>query len=167
MLIQLAHEALAEGHDLPVGLTLGIKVGTALTAADGKTGERVLEYLLKTQELDDTQVDGRMEPQTALIGADGAVKLNTVAIIYLDLALVVYPGNTEQDLPLGGGQPLQKGISTVSVFISFDNDPQGVQHFLHSLMELGLGRILGNHPGKYFINVTHFSSNLSSLRVCF
>ena len=53
VLVQLRHEALAEGHDFPVGLALGVKVGAALAAADGQTGEAVLEHLLKAQKLDD------------------------------------------------------------------------------------------------------------------
>ena len=51
--IELGHEGLAEVHDLVVGLALGVKVGTALAAADGQTGEAVLEHLLKAQKLDD------------------------------------------------------------------------------------------------------------------
>lgn len=86
----------------------------------------------------------------------GAIELNAVTIVYMDLTLVIDPGYTENDLPLGGGQPLQQSITTVSFFISFNHNSQGVQNFLYRLMELGLGRILRNYLCKYFINVTHF-----------
>ena len=55
--VQLGHEALAEGHDLPVALALGVEVAAALAAADGQAGQAVLEHLLKAQELEDGQVD--------------------------------------------------------------------------------------------------------------
>ncbi len=38
----IGHEALAEPHDLPVGLSLGIEVAPALTAAHGQRGKAVL-----------------------------------------------------------------------------------------------------------------------------
>ena len=48
---ELGHKALAEGHYLPVGLALGVKVGAALAAAYRQAGKAVLEYLLKSKEL--------------------------------------------------------------------------------------------------------------------
>ena len=38
-----------------------------------------------------------METQTALVRADGAIKLNTVTNVDLHFALVVDPGHTESD----------------------------------------------------------------------
>ncbi len=49
--IQLGHEGLAETHNLSVGLAGGVKVGTALSAADGQGGQSILEGLLEAQEL--------------------------------------------------------------------------------------------------------------------
>ena len=54
ILIKLCHKALAECHNLSVGFTLRIEIGTALTTADRQAGQRVLESLLEAQELDDT-----------------------------------------------------------------------------------------------------------------
>ena len=42
-----------------------------------------------------------METDTTLVGADGAVELNTVAKVGLDLALVVNPRYTEGDDAVG------------------------------------------------------------------
>ena len=38
-----------------------------------------------------------MKTQSALVRADSAVELNTEAAVYLDLAAVVYPWNSELD----------------------------------------------------------------------
>ncbi len=74
--VQFCHKALAEAHDLAVGFALGVKVAAALAAADGQAGQGVLEDLFKAQELDDALVDRGVEPQPALVGADGAVELH-------------------------------------------------------------------------------------------
>jgi hypothetical protein len=55
VLAELGHEALAEAHDLGVGLALGVEVRAALAAADGQRGEGVLEDLLEAEELDDAR----------------------------------------------------------------------------------------------------------------
>ena len=65
-------KALAEAHNLSVGLALRVEVGAALAAAHGQRGKAVLEDLLEAQELDDAQVDGRMQAQAALVGSDGS-----------------------------------------------------------------------------------------------
>ena len=53
MLAELGHEALAESHDFTIALALGVKIGTALAAADGESGKAVLENLFEAEELDD------------------------------------------------------------------------------------------------------------------
>ena len=98
---ELGHERLAEAHDLAVALALGVEVGAALAAAHGQRGEGVLEDLLEGEELEDAEVDGRVEAQAALVGADGAVHLDAEAAVDLDLALVVDPGHAEHDHALG------------------------------------------------------------------
>lgn len=79
MAVQLGHERLAEAHDLLLGATLGVEVRAALAAADGQAGEGVLEDLLEAEELDDAEVDARVEAQPALIGAENAVVLHAEA----------------------------------------------------------------------------------------
>ena len=99
--VELGHEGLAEAHDLAVALALGVEVRAALAAAHGQRGEGVLEDLLEGEELEHAEVDGGMEAQAALVGADGAVHLDAVAPVDLDLALVVDPGDAEHDDALG------------------------------------------------------------------
>ena len=48
-------------------------------------------YLLEAQELDDAQGDTGVEPEAALVRADGRVELHPVAAVDLHLALVVEP----------------------------------------------------------------------------
>ena len=48
-----------------------------------------------------------MESQAPLVGSDGAVHLNPVTFVYLDLSLVINPGDPEKDHPLGLGHPLE------------------------------------------------------------
>ena len=106
--IQLIHKCLAEAHHFHIALALGVKVRAALGAADGQASQAVFEDLLKAQKLDDRQVYAGVQAQTAFVGADGGVKLHAVAAVYMHLAMIVYPRNTEHDLPFRLNQPLQQ-----------------------------------------------------------
>jgi hypothetical protein len=83
---------LAEAHDLVVGAALGVEVRAALAAADRHAGQGVLEDLLEAEELDDPEVDARVEAQTALVGPERRVELHPEAAVDLHLALVVCHG---------------------------------------------------------------------------
>jgi hypothetical protein len=97
---QLGHERLAEAHDLVIGSTLGIKVGAALGAAEGKAGQRVLEDLLEAEKLDDAGIDVGVKAQATLVRPESGVKLDPVALVDLDGALIINPRHAEKDLPL-------------------------------------------------------------------
>jgi len=96
-LIQLTHESLAEAHDLRIALATWREVTATLATTHRQGRQRILEGLLETEELQDAQVHGGMEAQTALVRTDGTVELHTVADVHLYLALVVDPGHTEGD----------------------------------------------------------------------
>jgi hypothetical protein len=49
--IQLGHKALAETHDLGVGLALGVEVGAALAAAHGQVVRLFLKICSKPRNL--------------------------------------------------------------------------------------------------------------------
>jgi hypothetical protein len=104
---QLTHERNAEAANLGVRLSLGVEVGTTLTTTHHEAGNGILEDLLEAQELEDRKVDGRVQAETALVGAEGRVELNTVATVDLDVALVVLPDNTELDDALRNGDDLE------------------------------------------------------------
>ena len=131
------HKALAEAHDLGVGLAAGVKVAAALAAADGKAGEGVLEDLLKAQELDDAGVDRGMEAKTALVGAKGTVELEAITGIGVVVTFVVHPAHAEGELTLG----LHHAIEQIQLFILGMGVDQGLhagENLFHSLDELGL-----------------------------
>ena len=142
MAVELRHEGLTEAHDLGVALALGVEVGAALAAAHRQGGEGVLEHLLKAQKLDDGQIDGWVEAQAALIGADGGVELHPVAPVHLHLALVVHPGHPEHDHPLRLHHAADDVLLLVPG-IGVHHRLQGLQHLLHGLEELGLMGVAG------------------------
>ena len=135
MAVQLGHKALAEAHDLGVRLAVGVKVSAALAAAHGQAGQAVLEALLKAEELQDRQVDGGVEPQTALVGADGGVELDAVAAVDLHLTGIVHPRHAEQNDTLRLDHALdQAGLLIFGV--SLNNRLEALKDFLDRLQKL-------------------------------
>ena len=135
MTVQLGHKALAETHDLGIRLAVGVKVSAAFAAAHGQAGQAVLEALLKAEELQDRQVDRGVEPQTALVGADGRVELHTVAAVDLYLTGIVHPRHTEHNHALGLDQALnQTGLLILRM--SRNNGLQALKDFLNRLQKL-------------------------------
>ena len=141
MAVQLGDKGLAEAHDLGIALAAGVKVGTALGAADGQTGHSVLEDLLKAQELDDGQVDGGVKADAALVGTKGRVILNAVAAVDMPHMVVVLPGDAELDGPLRLHHALQQG-SLLILGVGVDHRLQRGQDLFHGLQELRLVGVL-------------------------
>ena len=139
---QLGHKGLAEAHNLTVALPFGAEVRPALGAPHGEGREGILENLFEAQELQDTQVHRSVEPQSALVGANGVVELYAVARIDLYAPAVIDPGHLERkdavgfDQPLGNRERLELGMAVV-------NSLDGVQHFADSLQILSLARVTG------------------------
>src|SRR5690606_28615379 len=90
------HERLAETHDFRLTLSLRIKVAAALTATEHLPSQCILEYLFKSQELQDAQVDRRMESQPAFVRADRTGKANTPGAVDLDFVVIVSPCNAKR-----------------------------------------------------------------------
>jgi hypothetical protein len=76
-----------------------------LTSSQG-----ILEDLLETQELQDTEIDSRMESQSSLVWTQSRVELHTVSTVDLDLVLVIFPDDTELDDAFGNGDDLEGGL---------------------------------------------------------
>ena len=132
-------------------LPLGSKSEPPLPPPMGSVVRRVLEDLLEGEELEDAEVDGGMEAQAALVGADGAVHLDAEAAVDLDLALVVDPGHAEHDHALGLGDALEDlGLAVLRVLL--DHELEGLGHLLDGLMELGLAGVLGLELGHEFVD---------------
>ena len=106
--VKLSHKGLAETHDFHIGLAVGVEISAALAAADGQTGQRVLEDLLKTEELNNTDIYIGSKTETALVRTKRAVELNTEAAVYLHLAVIVNPRNSEHNLSLRFGDSLNE-----------------------------------------------------------
>jgi len=62
--VQLTHKGLAEAPDLRFRAALGVKVRPTLATAQGQRRHGVLQDLLGSEELQDAQVDGRVQAQT-------------------------------------------------------------------------------------------------------
>jgi len=107
VLAELPHERYAELADLVVGLALGVEVASSLGTAHVQAGKGILEDLLEAQELEDGQVDGGVQSETALVGTEGRVELNAVALVDVADALVIFPDNAELDDALGNGDDLE------------------------------------------------------------
>jgi len=138
--VELCHEALAEAHHFAVGFALRVEVGAALAAPDGEAGQGVFEDLLEPEELDNAHVDGRVEPQPALVRTDGTVELDAEPAVDPDIALVVHPRDAEHDGPLRLHQPLkQTRLGKFRMLVKHRR--QGVQNFVNGLMEFGFARV--------------------------
>lgn len=69
--------------------------------------ESILEDLFETQELQNGQIDSRVKTETALVGTESRVELDTVTIVDLALVLVVLPDYSELDDALRNGHDLE------------------------------------------------------------
>ena len=152
MAVQLGHKALAETLHFVVALALGVKVAAALAAADGQSGQAVLQNLLQTEKLNDGQVDTGMQAQAALVRANGTVKLDTIAPVDLNLTLVVHPWYTEHDDPFRLHVPFQQ--SGLLVFwMTIHHRLQGGQDLRGGLNKFGLMGVAGFQIIQYSLCV--------------
>ncbi len=149
--LELGHEALAEAHDLSIGLAFGVEIGAALATAHREGCEAILENLLESEELEDTEVNGGVETETALVGADSGVHLNAEAAVDLDVAFVVEPGHAEDDGALGLCHAL-KDLSGLVLRVLIDVGHEGGNDLAYCLMELRLVGVLGNNLAHELLN---------------
>lgn len=134
VLVKLPHESNAELADLVVRLALGVKVGTTLATAHVEASKGILEDLLETQELEDGEVDSRVETETALVGTESRVELHTVALVDLALALVVLPDDAELDDALGDGGNLE-GLLVFGVLLEEGGSLEGGDELCMFMLE--------------------------------
>jgi hypothetical protein len=74
------------------------------------SSESILKDLLKAQELQDAQIDSRMESQSSLVWSQGGIELDTIASVDLWLSLVILPHDTELDDAFGDGDDLEGSL---------------------------------------------------------
>lgn len=152
VLSELAHESTAEFPDLVVGLALGVEISAAFATTHVQAGERILEDLLETQELQDRQVHGGVKSKTALVGTKSRVELHTVAPVDLDLALVVFPDHAELDDSLGDRADLERGL-VLRVLLEKRGVLESRNQLLVRLLKLGLSREV-RHFGSRRVEAT-------------
>ena len=128
MLVKTGNERLAETHQLAVGLSARVKVAAAFAAADRQTSQGILKHLLKSEELQNAQINGGMEADTTLVRADCAVELNSPATVDVCLALIIGPGNTEVCNLLRLNQSLQQCFLSVFFFIGLNDRAQRIKN---------------------------------------
>lgn len=161
MTIQLAHEALAETLNFCVGFALGIKVGTAFTAAHRESGKRVLEDLLETEELNDADINRRMETKTTFVRADSGVELYTETTVNLYIAVVIIPRYAEDDLSLRLYDSLEyAGLYEVRTRLSYWI--KGRENFGNSLYEFRLISVSLLNSFQYVVEMLIFHNTVFS-----
>ena len=143
---ELQHEGLAETHDLGVGLALGIEIAAALGTAHREGREGVLEGLLEAEELQHGGSHGAVEAQAALVGTDGAVELDAVAGVGLDLALVIGPRHAEREDAVRLDHPLDdlRLLEFRMLVIDFLD---ALEHLLYRLQIFAFAGVLGLETG--------------------
>ena len=154
--VKAEHEALAETHNLPAGFSPGVKVRAAGGPADGQAREGVFVCLLKAEELHHRGRYRGMEPQAALIGADGAGELHPVTVIGADLSAVVLPGDQKGEHALR----LYHTGKEVQPFVAGVPGRRGnhIQPRLYRLQVLRLVGVLApevfRHPGNIVVHAS-------------
>ena len=83
-----------------------------------------------------------MEPQTALVGADGGVELYPVATVHMDHTGIISPGHPEGDNTLRLHEPFQNAV-LLQLGAAFHHGLQTLQNFIDRLMKLLLIRVTG------------------------
>ena len=129
-----------------------IEVRSSLAAADALAGQGVLKDLLEAEELDDSDVDRRMEAQAALVGAERRVELNAEAAVDLDVSGVVDPRHAEDDLPFGLDQALQKTVLGV-LRLLLDHRHERVENLAHGLVEFEVAAVACDNLLVDFLNL--------------
>ena len=159
MSVKLCHKALCKAHYFSITLALGIEITSAFTAADGKTGEGIFEYLLKSKEFKNTKIYAGVETETALVGTYGTVELYTEAAVYLSYTLVINPGNTEDNNSFRLNKSFKKLICLILGMISY-NTAKRFQHFCCCLNKFRLSGIFFLYGSNDLINIIHKFSSL-------
>jgi hypothetical protein len=130
-----------ESPDLVVRLALGVEVASTLSSTHRQTGQGVLEDLLEAEELEDGQVDGGVESETALVRAESRVVLHSVASVDGDGSIVLLPRDSELDDSLGD---LDNGEGSSVLGLLLQERLKGGGDLVEGLLELGLGGEVGH-----------------------
>ena len=95
-----------------------------------------------------------MEAQTALIGADGAVELNAVAAVCVNLAVVISPRYAENSCSLRLNSSLKQRPVLIAL-VGLDDRSDRIKNLRCGLYKLRLSRILLLNMQYNIIYIAH------------
>ncbi len=137
MTVQFGHQRLAEAHHFAFAFAFRIKIAAAFTAAHRQGGEGIFKGLFKAEELQDRQVNRRVETHPALEWTNRRAELDTPGAVDLHLITVVNPHYAELDHALGFNQAFKQRHLTVARVL-FQEWPEGGHHFTYGLSKFAL-----------------------------
>lgn len=152
VLSELTHESAAELPDLTVRFSLGVEVCTTFPASHVQAGKSILEHLLEAEELEDGQVDRRMEAETTFVGSECGIELDSIATVHLDLALVIFPDDSELDDAFWDGGDLERFL-VLRVLVEEGGVFECRGKLFVGLLELGLGWDVGHGCGVAHVSL--------------
>jgi hypothetical protein len=148
---KLHHERLAKAHHLTIRSPFWIKIRAPFAAPHGETGERVLEDLLKSEELQDRGVDRWVEAKPTLIRTDRAIELNPKSTIYLNGSCIIDPRYSEVNQTLWL-HDASRDVNILRVFLK--SRSKALQNLPDRLMEFRLMRVSSDHSiVEFFYNL--------------
>ena len=96
-----------------------------------------------------------MKTKTALIGSDGAVELDTVALVYMDLSVVVNPGNAEHNDALGLNKSFKQ--RTFLIFgMGLYNGGQRFENLSSCLVKFFFNGVFCLELLKHYFGIRHY-----------
>src|SRR5699024_845922 len=142
--IQFGHECLTEAHDFAFGASGWVEISSAFGDANLHAGQRVLEHLLKSEKFHDAQVHGGVEPNATLIRAKCRVEFHAETAVHLDDALVINPGDSENNLTFWLNHAPQNPVFYVFGMALHDGTEAG-EDFIDRLEKFGFTRVAAQY----------------------
>ena len=102
-----------------------------------------------------------MEAQAALVGADGGVELHAVAAVDLNLAVVVHPGDAEDDNALRLDEALDQAVG-LPFGVLIDDELQALENLFDGLQKLRLVAVVLLYVRVYTLQVIILDHSLTS-----
>src|SRR5699024_6479882 len=142
--VQFGHKRLAEPHDFTFGASRGIEISSAFGTTNWHAGQGVFEYLLEPEKYHDAQVHGRVETNATFVRTTGRIELHAETAVDFDYALVVHPGDTENDLALWLDHASQNAV--LDIFgMTLHNWAEAGEDFIDRLKEFGFTRVAAQY----------------------
>ena len=76
---------------------MGIEIASSFTTTHRQSGQTIFENLFEAEKFQDAQIYCAVKSQSTFVWSDGAVELNPVSSIDVDLSLVIHSWHSEHD----------------------------------------------------------------------